>query len=75
MGNAMTVKRINQGAYEVTAQGRTFVIEDLGRICQQAFGESYRPDWQLYEVSKGQRQWWNDFASKRASLDHLTQNL
>jgi hypothetical protein len=61
----MQSKRINRGLYEVTSNGHTFHVEDIG----QASDGEIPPAWMLYEVKdNGHREFWNDFCTKREAI-------
>lgn len=56
--------RINIGLYRFSINNRSFEAEDIAR-CKRENGDStsMRPDWNLYEIINGRREWWNDFAT------------
>jgi hypothetical protein len=64
-------KRIQSGLYEVTINGRVFQIEELG---QHSYGEC-ASGWMLYEMKGDVREFWNDFATKRAAVAAIVDSV
>ena len=62
--NEIKATRINIGLYRFTVNNRIFEAEDIAR-CKRENGDSTSmvPDWNLYEIINGSREWWNDFAT------------
>lgn len=72
----MMTTRINIGAYECTVDGRKFQIEDLARVKREnGDSTSTKPDWQLYETTSGNREWWNDFATLKEAKAAILRNV
>lgn len=61
----MKTKKINRGLYEFVSDGRTFQVENINTASDGEVPTA----WMLYEINKhGEREFWNDFATKRQAL-------
>jgi hypothetical protein len=61
-------KRLTAGLYEVTVKDRVFHVEDIFR---HSDGEAL-PGWMRYEVREGgERDFWNDFGTKREAMEAI----
>lgn len=66
----MISKRIAPGLYEVSANGRTFQVED--HFQARGDGTGRRNDWMLYEINAfGDREYCQDFCAKRDAMDAI----
>lgn len=59
--------KIAPGLYQVTHKGLVYQIEDI----HQASDGEIAPGWMLYEMVREQREFINDYATKRAALAAL----
>lgn len=66
------IKRLNTGLYELSYEGRVFQVEDHSRASD---GDGMS-GWMLYEINKhGEREWWNDFTTKREAIAAVIDEL
>lgn len=54
-------KKINRGLYQMEYKGRTFQIENINIASDGEIPVA----WMLYEMVNGERDFWNDFVSKK----------
>lgn len=60
-------KKISNGLYSVTVQGRTFQMEDHFKA--RGDGTGVRGEWALYEMNGDDREYCNHLWGKKACLD------
>ena len=64
----MTVTKITKGLYEISYTGRTFQVEDI----RQASDGELAAGWMLYEIVRGNREYINDFGTKRSAIKAIS---